>query len=107
MDLSQKSCRSCVLGVKLSAAKITEYKSQISPEWAIKEDKLFRHWRFKNFKESKALVDQVSELAEAEGHHPDITFSFSYVDIILYTHKAHGLAEEDFILAAKIDQLKV
>ncbi len=104
--LANRSCQSCILGVKLSLAKIDEYKSQISPEWAIKEDKLFRHWQFKNFKLSKAFVDQISELAEAEGHHPDITFSFDYVDVILYTHKANGLAEEDFILVAKIDQLE-
>lgn len=105
MNLAQKSCRFCTLDIKLPPGKIGEYKSQISSEWIIKEDKLFRHWQFKNFKESKAWVDQISELAEAEGHHPDITFSFDYVDVILYTHKAGGLAEEDFILASKVDQL--
>lgn len=107
--LAQKSCHSCILGVKLSPQKIEEYKSQISLEWDIKPgnniDKLYRRWKFKNFKEAKGFVDRISELAEAEGHHPNITFSYDYAEIILYTHKAGGLAEEDFILAAKIDNL--
>lgn len=108
--LSQKSCRSCVLGVKLSPKKIQEYKNQISPEWKIREEangknKLFRHWKFKNFRESKKFVDKISELADAEGHHPDITFSFGYVEVVLYTHKAGGLCEEDFIMAAKISEV--
>lgn len=93
----------------MSEEKIKEYKSQINPEWSLRTEggieKLHRRFRFKNFKEAKVFVDQISELAETEGHHPDITFSYDYAEIVLYTHKAHGLAEEDFILAAKIDKL--
>ncbi|MBI2454474.1 MAG: 4a-hydroxytetrahydrobiopterin dehydratase [Parcubacteria group bacterium] len=107
--LANRSCRSCVWGVKLPGEKIGEYKSQISSEWSFESDggieKLYRRWKFKNFNEAKAFVDKISELAEAEGHHPDITFSYDYVEIVLYTHKAGGLAEEDFILAAKIDKI--
>ena len=107
--LSEKSCKSCVLGIKLSSEMISEYKRELSSDWSIQEvdgiQKLYRHWIFKNFKASKEFVDKISQLAEEEGHHPDITFSFSYADVIIYTHKAGGLAEEDFILAAKIDNL--
>lgn len=110
-ELTQKSCKSCVLGIKLPTEKVGEYKNQISPEWEIREEtdginKLYRHWKFPNFRESKKFVDRVSEISEQEGHHPDITFSYGYVDIILYTHKAGGLCEEDFIIAAKIDDLE-
>lgn len=108
--LSQKSCKSCILGIKLPPEKIQEYKSQISSDWEIREDsgvnKLYRHWEFPNFRESKKFVDKISELAETESHHPDITFSFGYVEVVLYTHKAGGLCEEDFILAAKIEEIK-
>jgi 4a-hydroxytetrahydrobiopterin dehydratase len=103
--LSQKHCLDCQLGVKLSQKKIAEYKALISPLWEIRAQKLFRHYKFSDFKAAKIFVDKVSELAESEGHHPDITFSYTFVDIVLYTHKAKGLTEADFVLAAKIDGL--
>lgn len=105
MRLSQKKCLDCQLGVKLSEDKIAEYKALISPEWAIRQGKLYRRRRFANFKQGKVFVDKISELAESEGHHPDITFSYTFIDIVLYTHKAKGLTEADFVLAAKIDEL--
>ena len=71
---------------------------------------LFRSWierefKFRDFATSLAFVDKVGALAESEGHHPDITFGWGYAKVVLYTHKIHGLHQNDFILAAKINEL--
>ncbi len=92
-------------GPKLTQDQIDELKSQLNSAWEIREGKLFRHFGFNNFKESKAFIDKISVLAEEMNHHPDITFSFKYADIILYTHFREGLTEADFVLAAKVDEL--
>ena len=105
MNLSQKKCIDCRLGIKLSDDKISEYKALISSDWIIRDSKLFCHCKFSDFKSAKIFVDKIAELAESEGHHPDISFSWGYADIVLYTHKAKGLTEADFVLAAKIDGL--
>lgn len=103
--LSQKKCIACQTGVKLSVNEAAEYKQQISPQWQIKDGKLTRAFKFKNFAEAKSFVDKISELAENEGHHPDLHFGWGYAAVTLYTHKIHGLTEADFVLAAKIDNL--
>ncbi len=89
---------------KVPDDKLAQYMSEL-PLWQIKDGKLFRHWDFNNFQESKFFVDKVSALAEQAGHHPDIKFSFKYVDIEIYTHRIGGLTESDVVLAAKIDAL--
>jgi 4a-hydroxytetrahydrobiopterin dehydratase len=61
--------------------------------------------KFANFKEAFEFVDQIGALAEAEGHHPDIRFGWGYCTVELYTHKIKGLHQNDFIMAAKIDEL--
>ena len=62
-------------------------------------------FRFGNFREALAFVQKVGELAEAEGHHPDISFGWGYGTVSLRTRKIRGLHENDFIMAAKVDQL--
>ena len=64
-----------------------------------------RKLSFGDFAATLAFVNRVGELAEAEGHHPDISFGWGYCDITLYTHKIGGLHENDFIMAAKINGL--
>lgn len=91
---------------KLSDNEISQYLLEL-PNWQIKDAKLFRHFDFKNFKESKFFVDKISELAEQVNHHPDIKFSFKYVAIEIYTHRAGGITESDVVLAAKIDELPI
>lgn len=93
-------------GPKLAEGEISELKQELNPSWEIQDNKLFRHFDFNNFTESKTFVDKVSELAEQVNHHPDITFSFKYADIVLFTHFRQGLTEADFVLAAKIDELQ-
>jgi len=90
---------------KLSHEEIGELKARLNTAWHIRDGTLFRHFDFKNFKQSKAFVDSISILAEEANHHPDITFSFKYVDIVLYSHSEQGLTRADFALAAGIDEL--
>jgi 4a-hydroxytetrahydrobiopterin dehydratase len=105
--LSEKSCVACRGGVPpLDRTEAGRLHAQI-PEWTLKDDahRIERTFRFKNFQEAMNFVTKVGELAEAEQHHPDITFGWGYATIVLFTHKIKGLHENDFILAAKIDRM--
>lgn len=74
--------------------------------WTIeKEQHLQREFRFPDFKQALTFVNRVGEIAEQEGHHPDILLAWGKVEITLWTHKINGLTESDFIMAAKIDRL--
>lgn len=64
-----------------------------------------QRFRFKDFREAFAFVARAAELAEAEGHHPDITFGWGYATVSLRTKKINGLHENDFIMAAKLDRI--
>ena len=66
---------------------------------------LTKSFKFKNFVESQNFINKVGEIAERENHHPDISFGWGYCSIKIFTHAIKGLAESDFILAAKIDQI--
>ena len=77
------------------------------PQWELRDEarRIERSFQLRNFREALALVQQVGELAEAEGHHPDIRFGWGYVTVVMQTKKIKGLHENDFIMAAKIDRL--
>ena len=77
------------------------------PKWELRDEarRIERTFRFKNFGEALSFVQKVGELAEAEGHHPDISFGWGYAKVALQTKKIKGLHENDFIMAAKIDRL--
>ena len=66
---------------------------------------LEKEYRFKNFREALDFTNKVGELAEAQGHHPDIYLAWGKVKLTVWTHKINGLAESDFVLAAKADKL--
>lgn len=107
MSLSEQHCTPCAGGVEpMPEAAARERLAQLT-DWELGEEgrRLRRHWRFRNFVDALAFVNRVGELAEAEGHHPDLKLGYGYVDIELYTHKIGGLHDNDFILAAKIDAL--
>jgi len=78
------------------------------PGWALSDDgtSISRRYDFPNFKEALAFTNKVGELAEEEGHHPDIELSWGKVGITLMTHSVKGLSENDFIVAAKINELQ-
>jgi 4a-hydroxytetrahydrobiopterin dehydratase len=64
-----------------------------------------RSFRFRNFREALTFVQEIGELAEAEGHHPNISFGWGHATVSLQTKKIHGLHENDFIMATKIDRI--
>lgn len=108
MDLKEKKCVPCKVGSPpLSKSDEDSLKSEL-PSWTLirqKTHQLKKTFNFSDFKESMAFVNQVADLAASEGHHPDICIHYSRVDLTLFTHKIGGLHENDFILAAKIDEI--
>jgi 4a-hydroxytetrahydrobiopterin dehydratase len=75
-------------------------------DWNVElEHHLKKNYGFSNFAEALKFVNRVGELAEEQGHHPDICFGWGKVEVTIWTHKIDGLTESDFILAAKIDEL--
>ena len=107
MSLRDEHCKPCEGGAPpLSTLETEDFIREVD-NWTIEGDqKLEKTLIFKNFREALNFVDKVGETAEAEGHHPDIAiFDYKKVRIELYTHTIGGLSENDFILAAKIDEL--
>jgi 4a-hydroxytetrahydrobiopterin dehydratase len=90
----------------LTARQAEELRVQ-APEWALMDDahRIERTFRLRDFREALTFVQKVGELAESEGHHPDISFGWGYATLSLRTKKIKGLHENDFIMAAKIDRL--
>ncbi len=74
--------------------------------WKLTDNKIQRIYRFKDFQESIKFVNKVAKLAEDEGHHPDIKILWNKVTLALTTHAINGLSQNDFILAAKINQIQ-
>jgi len=105
-DLTQKSCRACEGFEKpMSLEDINKYMQKIQG-WSIEDNgnKITKEFKFKDFKTALEFVNKVGELAEKEGHHPNIYLhGYKKVRIDLTTHAINGLSENDFILASKID----
>ena len=107
MKLAEKKCVACEGGIPpLTKVEIQNYLKQVSSEWKLSGIRIVRELKFKNFKEALVFVNKVGDIAEKEGHHPDIHIErWNQVRIELYTHAINGLHENDFIVAAKIDKL--
>lgn len=106
-DLTKKHCIPCESGEgKLPIVKIKEYLALI-PGWMLIGDTIQREFKFENFKQAIDYINKVAELAESENHHPDINIFYNKVRLVLSTHAAKGLTENDFVLAAKINLLKL
>jgi 4a-hydroxytetrahydrobiopterin dehydratase len=105
-DLASKTCIPCRGGVPpLKGEELSALQRQL-PSWQIvNEHHLHRSYTFPDFKTALEFVNRVGEIAEEQGHHPDITLGWGKVEITTWTHKIDGLTESDFILAAKIEQL--
>ncbi len=103
--LSQKHCVPCRGGVApLKGEQLAKLQHELGGDWTIvDEHHLEKTYLFMNFKEALAFTNKVGDLAEKEGHHPDLFLSWGKVKIQLWTHKINGLTESDFILAAKCD----
>lgn len=104
--LAKKRCTPCRGGVPpLSGPELAVFQEKL-PFWkVVGEHHLSKSFLFPDFKTALEFVNRVGDLAEEEGHHPDLCLSWGKVDVTTYTHKIDGLSENDFILAAKIDEL--
>ena len=107
MSLTQKTCVPCQGGIPpLTPEEAKGFLEQV-PGWELNDtsDRLYRKFKFDDFVASLDFVNKVGAIAEEEGHHPDIFFGWGYADIVVFTHKIQGLHENDFILAAKVNEL--
>ena len=105
--LASKSCVPCRGGVEpLSPEARAELLAAV-PAWRLEEHatRLVHRFEFRDFVEAMRFVNRVADVAEREGHHPDIAIHWNKVDLTLWTHKIGGLHENDFILAAKVNRL--
>ena len=109
-ELLNKKCIPCDGGtIPFDISEIYIYLKKVDG-WTVKkkEKKIFfleKNFIFKNFINSHNFITQVGKISEQENHHPDISFGWGYAKIIITTHAIKGLSENDFILAAKIDQI--
>jgi|TARA_B110000881_G_C18395054_1_gene423020 4a-hydroxytetrahydrobiopterin dehydratase len=109
-DLHKKKCVACDGSIpSFDTTEIHKYLKKVDG-WDVKKNidqnyYLFKEFKFSNFLESQKFINKVGDLSEEEGHHPDIFFGWGYAKITIFTHAIKGLAESDFILAAKIDKI--
>ena len=105
-DLAKKTCIPCKGEVPpLKGAKLDDLLEKLKNDWKIiKEHHLEKEYSFKNFKDALNFTIKVGELAENQGHHPDIFLAWGKVKLTIWTHKIDGLTESDFIFAAKADK---
>jgi 4a-hydroxytetrahydrobiopterin dehydratase len=106
IDLTKRRCTPCRGGVpSLSGEALRPFQDRL-PSWkVIEEHHIAKSFLFPDFKTGLEFVNRIGTLAEEEGHHPDLCLSWGKVDVVIFTHKIGGLSENDFILAAKIDEL--
>ena len=105
-DLAERECVPCRGGVPpMKGKEIEELLHQLEGWQVVDEHHLQKVYRFKDFRESLEFVNRVGNLAEQQGHHPDVCFGWGKADVTIWTHKIDGLSESDFVLAAKIDKL--
>jgi 4a-hydroxytetrahydrobiopterin dehydratase len=106
-SLAEKTCTPCRGGVPPLNQEEAERISAQAPDWQILDDahRIERRFSFRDFRSALNFVQKVGEIAENEGHHPDVNFGWGYATISLQTKKIKGLHENDFIMATKIDRV--
>lgn len=107
-DLTKKHCVPCQGGIPpLKGEELKKLHAKLKNGWAVvDEHHLKKGFSFPDFQQALEFTVKIGELAEKEGHHPDILLTYGKVEISMWTHKINGLSESDFILAAKIDELE-
>jgi 4a-hydroxytetrahydrobiopterin dehydratase len=107
-ELAKKECVPCKGGVPpLKGKALTDLLEKLGGGWqVVDEHHLEKEYRFKNFREALEFTDRVGEMAETQGHHPDIYLAWGKVRLTVWTHKIDGLTESDFVFAAKADALE-
>ncbi|MDQ3999999.1 MAG: 4a-hydroxytetrahydrobiopterin dehydratase [Actinomycetota bacterium] len=103
-ELANRNCVPCRGDTPpLKGEELDGLQRQV-PDWeVVEEHHLRRTFKFKNFREALGFVNRVGELAEEQGHHPDISFGWGYAEVTVFTHKIDGLTQSDFVFAAKVD----
>ncbi len=107
-DLDAMDCVPCKGGVPpLKGGAVKELLDRLGGGWqVVDEHHLEKEYRFENFREALDFTNRVGELAEEQGHHPDLYLSWGQVTVQVWTHKIDGLTESDFVLAAKADKVR-
>jgi 4a-hydroxytetrahydrobiopterin dehydratase len=107
MMLKNKKCVPCEGGIPpLTTKEIKKLKKEVHSDWTvIDKKKIVREFRFVNFLHAMDFANKISNLAEEENHHPDLHIGYGKCIVELWTHAIGGLSENDFILAAKIDEI--
>lgn len=107
MELKEKHCTPCQEGTEpLKPKEVEDLKSKLRSKWEVVDNKkLKQKFPFENFRRGMAFAQNVALIADKEDHHPDMCIHYNSVKIELSTHSIGGLSENDFILAAKIDEL--
>jgi 4a-hydroxytetrahydrobiopterin dehydratase len=107
-DLSSKHCEACEgIGKALDTEQTKLLMHQLAPEWQFDSEhqKIHRAFSFKNFYETMAFMNALAFIANRENHHPDVSLGYNYCRVSFMTHALNGLTHNDFICAAKIDEL--
>ena len=106
-DLTAKKSKPCEGGAKPLSPDAARALAVQVPKWKLRKDvpRLWREYTFKDFARAIKFINKVAEIAEGEGHHPDIHVHWNLVKLVLWTHDVGGLSENDFILAAKLDKM--
>jgi 4a-hydroxytetrahydrobiopterin dehydratase len=104
-DLASKTCAPCRGGTPPLAGQELQALAAEVPQWKVVDGHhITRAFTFPDFRQALVFVNKVGELAEEQGHHPDVLLSWGKAEVTTWTHKINGLSEGDFILAAKIDK---
>lgn len=105
MSLSNLTCKLPKTGATpFSSAQAEQMRGEVY-NWSLKDAVITREFQFKDFCEAMVFVNKVADIAEEQRHHPDVFISYKTVRLTLTTHKIGGLSQNDFIMAARIDQL--
>lgn len=105
--LAEKECVPCKGAIPpLKGPELARVASELGCGWqVVREHHLEKEFKFKDFREALAFTNKIGELAEAQGHHPDIYLAWGKVNLTIWTHKIDGLTESDFVFAAKAERL--
>jgi 4a-hydroxytetrahydrobiopterin dehydratase len=103
-DLIERRCQACNRNTPRLPAEAQLALLRQVPEWELAGERLRRRFRFAGFRQAIAFVDRMADIAESEGHHPIFSVDYDQVDVSVWTHAIDALSENDFILAAKLDQ---
>ena len=107
MELKNQKCQACSGNTpKLDEKQISDNLSKLN-SWSVNDEQkmIYKKFNFKTFKQALNFTNKVGEIADSEGHHPDISIGWGYSLVMLHTHAIQGLSINDFIIAAKIDEI--